>query len=249
MLSRDEIREVVVEALQPHEAVRAVWEAGSAAFGRDDEHSDLDLQALVRDDFAEDAFDVVEAALGKAAGLEDSWRVPDPTWHGHHQAFYVLRDASPFHFVDFVVMRTSAERGFDERERHGEPHVLFDRDGVIESVDLDWDRHDAEMRDRLHRLKATQPLLRLLVRKDILRGSTFSAVERYFTDILNPLHTVLMMKHAPERYDYAPNYARLDLPTDVADRLDRLALVASLEDLEDRLEEATAWFDAVAGTI
>src|SRR5262245_51710094 len=70
--------------------VRAAWLGGSDASGRADALSDVDLVLLVEDDAVERAFAATEEALREIASVARSLRLPEPTWHGHAQAFYQL---------------------------------------------------------------------------------------------------------------------------------------------------------------
>ncbi|MDF2745052.1 MAG: polymerase beta domain protein region [Actinomycetia bacterium] len=64
--------------------------------------------------------------------------MPMPTWHGHAQRFYRLRDTPETCAVDVVVFeRSDPRRCYNQAERHGRPLVLFDRAGVVRPVPLD----------------------------------------------------------------------------------------------------------------
>jgi hypothetical protein len=110
MLSRETMLAAVRGAVEPLPFVHAMWEGGSAAFGRADEKSDLDLCVVADDDRVEDVYPAVRDALAALSPIELEWRLPDPTWHGNTQAFWKLRDADP-HFV---------KDGDDLRRKHAE---------------------------------------------------------------------------------------------------------------------------------
>src|SRR4029453_3767785 len=64
--------------------------------------------------------------------------MPMPTWHGHAQRFYRLRDTAEFTAVDVVVFqRSDPRRDYNQTERHGPPLVLVDRAGVVRPGPLD----------------------------------------------------------------------------------------------------------------
>src|SRR5215210_3380042 len=119
MVTRDAIQQALREALEPLDYVYAMWEGGSAATGRSDEWSDIDLQVDAEDDRTEDVFATAEDVLRKLSPIDLVYRLPEPTWHGHSQRLYRLRDASPFLMVDFVVMRHSSKEKFLQPEIHG----------------------------------------------------------------------------------------------------------------------------------
>jgi hypothetical protein len=54
-----------------------------------------------------------------------------PTWHGHAQGFCRLQGTNEFAFIDVVVMNHGEGPRFNEVERHGNPVVLFDKDGAL----------------------------------------------------------------------------------------------------------------------
>ena len=81
------------------------------------------------------------AALADLGPIETRFALPQPTWHGHDQVFYRLRDTTEFLVVDLAVMRRSARGLFNEGERHGTGRVLFDRTGVAKPVPLDRGEH------------------------------------------------------------------------------------------------------------
>ena len=79
-MRREQVVEVLREALLPLSYVNAAWLGGSDAFGRADELSDVDLQVDVDDGRVAATFGAVEAAL--AASLETFL-----TWQGASQMF------------------------------------------------------------------------------------------------------------------------------------------------------------------
>ena len=77
-MDRSALMGIVAGALEGQAWARAVWEGGSAAFGRADGWSDLDAVVLVREGFVDAAFEVVEQALREGAGaIELRHRVPE----------------------------------------------------------------------------------------------------------------------------------------------------------------------------
>src|SRR5262245_27231952 len=127
-LTREQILTVLQKALEPLPYAHAMWQGGAAAFNRVDEWSDIDLQIDVDDDCVVEAYAVVDATLAEHAPVVLKYELPQPTWHGHYQAFYRFRDASEFLLLDCVVMKHSNPNKFLEPEIHGEAAVLFDKD-------------------------------------------------------------------------------------------------------------------------
>jgi predicted nucleotidyltransferase len=249
--SLDRLRLVTLlrESLQPLPRVLAMWEGGSAAWGRLDEWSDLDVLVLVEDDFVEAAFEALEAALSAASPISLRYVLPRPTWHGHDQRFYQLRDAGPFLMLDVVVLRRSAPERFLERERHGEPVVYFDKTGDISARAIDRGTLRARISARLEQLRVTFPLFQPLVRKELLRGNDLDALAFYQSQTLAPLLMLLRMRHCPARFDFGLRYVDRDLPPDVTATVRALWFVSRPGEIEKKQREAEALFERVLGEL
>jgi predicted nucleotidyltransferase len=143
---RQQVIELLKEALLPLSWVNAAWLGGSDAFGRADELSDVDLQVDVDDGHVAATFGAVEAALAAASPIVTRLVMPMPTWHGHAQRFYRPRDTPDTCAVDVVMFERSDPRRYhNQSERHGRPLVLFDRAGVVRPVPLDPAELDATL--------------------------------------------------------------------------------------------------------
>src|SRR5262245_6772128 len=93
-MKREPIVEAVHAALAAIDAVEAAWIGGSAAFGRADELSDIDVAVVVPDEAVPRTFDAVEAALEGLGGIAAVWRVPAEGGFEIAQRFYRL-DGAP----------------------------------------------------------------------------------------------------------------------------------------------------------
>ena len=145
-LKRDEILAALRAALEPLDYVHAMWEGGAASFGRVDQWSDIDLQVDTDDEHAPEIFAIVERALEELTTIEVKVEIPQPAWHGHHQAFYRLRDAGPFLQLDIVAVVHSNPNKFLETAIHGTPVVHFDKSGVTAPVKIDVEETLAKLR-------------------------------------------------------------------------------------------------------
>ena len=241
MHGRLEVRDRLHHELERRPWALAAWEGGSAAFGRADEFSDLDLQVLVEDGSVEAALDLVEDVLVTLGGISHRHRLPEPTSHGHTQVFYRLAEGAPYFLVDLVVIERSRTDRFLERERHGEPVVLFDRTGEIQAVPIDSAEHDQILAARLRRLRETLPLFADFPDKELQRGNVAGAVAMYHAFLLRPLTEALLMLHCPERFDFGLRYAAFDLPPGDAARLERLWLAGDAGALAAGAAEARTW--------
>jgi len=249
-VTRTDIIDSILRALEELPWVDALWEGGSAAFGREDEWSDVDLQAVADDAQAPALFDIVEATLASLSPIKQVYRVPEPAWHGHSQRFYELEAAGPFLMVDFCVMKRSSPNRFLEREIHGKARFLLDRAGVAAgSRPGDPEAWDARLRDRIAQLTARFRMFQSLVVKDCLRGRPLDALNFYQALTLVPLVEMLRIKHDPWRHNFGWRYLQYDLPAEDYARLVRLAYPGKVEALPALHAEAVGWFEELAAEL
>lgn len=240
ILTRTELVTGLQRALQGVAAVDAAWEGGSAAFGSEDEWSDVDAVAVVADDAIESSFAQVEAALHALSPVV--LRYDAPAAPGFAQKFYRLRDAGEFLVVDLVFIRRSDPLLFREVELHGQGRVWFDRRGMLAEAHLDA-AHDAEQaRARVPTLAAAFGMFQHIVTKERLRGRAVEALVFYQGMTLRPLVEALRLLHCPQRRIFGLRYLARDLPADVCSRIERLAFVRDLADLAIKHDEARQWF-------
>ncbi|MGD8457156.1 MAG: hypothetical protein PVF83_12290 [Anaerolineales bacterium] len=242
-IGRDEVLSAMVAALEPLEDVHAMWEGGAAGFDRVDQWSDLDLQMLVADNRVEDIFERVDDVLRSLSEIELKYRLTEPTWHGHSQCFYRLKDASPFLMIDLAVMKENNEADrFMESRIHGVHRVIFDKKGLVKDKPVDVDEHLNKVKGRLDTLKTTFDLFWILTPKEIHRGNSIEAISFYMNFTLRPLVEVLRIKHCPLRFFYFTRYVHYDLPREVVDRLESLYFPKDIETLETYRQKAEDWF-------
>jgi len=242
MLSRETVLGALRAAAEPQPFVHAMWEGGAASFGRLDAYSDIDVQFDVDDDRVADTIALLDAALSALSPFEVRYELPQPTWHGHHQVFYRLARAGRFLLVDLVVMRHSNPKKFLEREIHGAPVVHFDRSHVTDAPPFDHAALAERLAARRKTLATTFDLFQSLVEKEILRGNPADAAAFYHAFTLRPLVEILRIRHCPARHDFHLRYYRIDLPPEVAARLETFCFFADLPALERKWREAQAWF-------
>ena len=222
----------------------AAWECGSASFGRADEWSDLDLLVCVEDGKTADAVRAIEEALGAQVRLK--WQVPEPTWHGCWQAFYRFLGGSPFFMLDVCISERSKPWRLTERERHGEPGVLFDRIGVAKATGIDRAELARTLRTKLEQLSLTLEMFADFPQKELNRERAIDAIHWYQQMVLGRLVTLLRMRHAPERHDFGARYLSFDLPREDALKLEALYYVRNADELRQKTQAALAWARAVA---
>jgi hypothetical protein len=247
-LGRGEILAALRAVLEPLDYVHAMWEGGAAAFGRVDQWSDIDLQVDTDDAHAGEIFAIVERALRELTEIEVKVEVPQPAWHGHHQAFYRLRDAGPFLQLDLVAVVHSSPGKFLERAIHGKPVVHFDKSGVVTPVEIDVDAMLAKLRRRVEDIGNAYRLFGIFPYKEINRGNPIEAIAFYQSSVLRPLLEVLRIIHAPARHNFHTRYIHYDLPAALVAELEPLFFIPSPEMLPAACERAGAMLrDAIAG--
>lgn len=242
MIHRQQILHALQNALEPLSYVHAMWEGGSAAFGREDEWSDVDVQIVVDDEQVADAFATAEAALVALSPFEIRWEVPQPAWHGHAQVFYKLQNASPYLMVDFVVMKASNPNKFLEPEIHGQANVLFDKNNALAITPLNWVALQKQINTRLEQLRLIFPLFQSLTHKSVNRGWSLEAVAFYNAYTLRPLMEVLRIKYSPAHYNWHVKAAHFDLPPEVFAQVEPLFFPRDLADLAIKRAEAERLF-------
>ena len=242
-IGREDLIAAITTLVSGLDWLDAAWLGGSDATGRTDHRSDLDLVCLVRDDGVEETFSALESLFESLGGTRHRYRVPEPTRHGNAQAYYLLVGASDDLTIDLVVLRNSVEDRLLERERHGDPLVLFDRGLGIGSVPLHRDAHDARLRGRYAEIVAASPILIPLVSKAIDRGFVAEAASSYQNFLLRPLIDLLRMEHCPERFDFGFRYLDRDLPPSERAFVEHLSITGDLESIDELRKQAVERFN------
>lgn len=240
-LTRPQVVHVLREALQRIDAVDAAWEGGSAAFDAVDGLSDIDAVVVAADEAIDSTFAQIESALHALSPVALRYDVPGTA--GFKQKFYRLRDASEFLVVDLVLLRRSDPLLFREVELHGLGRVWFDRRGLLAQSHLDAAHDMAQARDRIPVLAVAFEMFQHIVTKERLRGHAVEALTFYQGMTFRPLVEALRLLHCPARRVFGPRYLARDLPAAVCSRIEGLAFVHDLADLERKHAEARRWFD------
>jgi hypothetical protein len=248
-ISREQILSTLRSALEPLPFVLSMWEGGSAAFGRLDDISDIDLQLDVGSGMADASFEAVEGALRTLGPLAFYWRLPEPTWHGYPQRFYRLRDAPEFLYIDLVIRPGEQDKRLSEREHHGEPIVIFDKEGLARSTALDRKLVADQLAARIEQLTSAYAMLGSLARKEVLRGHPVDAAGMYHSHTLRPLVEMLRIRYCPLRHGFGLRYVDADLPADVVAELQALCYPRDADHLAQLQLQAAEWFEELAAAI
>ena len=247
-VGRRDITDALTASLKRLPYALAFWEGGSAAFGRADEWSDLDLYVLVKEGRAADAFRAIERALEGLSPIELTYPVLSG-FEGVSQKFYRLRDANEFAVVDLAILTPDSPENFLTPEIHGRNLFYFNKRGVAEARPLDKPSFDKRRRERLERLVLRFEMFNNYVAKELERGHSLEALEDYRAITLATLVEALRMKYAPLHYDFRMHYVDRELPSSAVKRLVRLSYVRNQQDLRNNYREATRWCTQVLGQI
>jgi hypothetical protein len=241
-VSRTEILAALQQALEPLDYSLALWEAGAAAFNRVDQWSDIDLQIVVSDDRVTDAIAYAEQALTALSPIITRFEVPQPTWHGHWQAFYQLRDASEYHLIDFCIMKESSSDKFLQPEIHGRANVLFDKQNIVQTTPLDPGAFAQNLQHRLDAVRAGFFMSKSFVEKELLRQHPLDAYTYYMGLTLRPLIEVLRMRYKPSHYNFCTRYLYAELPAEIVAQIEPLFFAASPNELRAKRDQAELLF-------
>lgn len=237
---RNSLREQLYPALIVLEEVRALWEGGSAARGALDDFSDIDICMHAREDAFARIWDVFEEALAKVATIEQSWSPGKGLWEGMAQRVYILEDAPPYFMLDVVLFPTSHPIPILERERHGEPVVILDRDSEVIPQTLEPGAHQEKMARACEQAWEASRIYLRLANKEVARGRNVDA-HGYYRACLGLLHTLLGAKYRPNTFDFGSRYLHEVLPEAEARRLEKLTFFKAADFIE-ALEEMNSWF-------
>lgn len=236
---RDRISGALCTALEPRADVFAGWEGGSAAFDSLDGYSDIDLNFLVADDAPFDAlYATAELSLASVSPIAVSHSVPPGR-------YYKLKDAGDFLLVDLCFFRVGASEHNLEVERHGQGRRLFDKADWLKPRFVDGPALALRRNRRCEELQAWFPVSQSFVRKAISRGKQVEALAAFWGYTLRPLAEILRMRHCPLRWDFGLRYLDRDLPPEAYRQFCDLTFVQNLDDLDRKLNEATAWGTSV----
>lgn len=243
MLTKAQILTALTAHLQPLDYARAASLGGSDATGCADDLSDIDLFVFVTPGAIEHTASTIRTALESLSPITVEWRLPMPTWHGSHQAFYQLKDAPEHLMIDWVMIEAGTPHPWLEVERHGHHHVLFDKDHLLIPAHIDHAAIQSQIRTRLAELRTRFQLFRHLPLKLIIRNKPVDAIYFYTNMLLKPLVDLLRIAHCPDRFDYGFRYLSDDLPPAEFAIVHRLAYPRDADELRafcpeviDRLE-------------
>lgn len=250
-LSRyDDVLALVSDHAAATPVIRLATVGGSAATGRHDEHSDLDVQLWAEGDPAPPYAAIRDLLLDRLT-THHLWERPADFWpDGARQLFVHLQpDAAalrePTRILDLMVHPLTSDTVPTDPRRHGTPIVLHDPDRILRLEHEDEEPHARARAALREEIAARRQTAEWLVRRALARGELAEAVAFHLRFAITPLVELLRMEHCPARHDFGLRYLDTDLPPGYAERIHDLL---PGPDLPSRVDRAFAWQDELLAT-
>jgi predicted nucleotidyltransferase len=228
--------------LQKQEYVLAAWEGGSVATGYADRYSDLDLMIVIKDKYTNPVFILLEEHFSTEYGIERQFRMPEPTWHGMSQCFYLLKDTQDLFYCDIAVMPEDTQDKFTAWDRHGRAQVWFDKSGVFSSEATPTEEIRELCAKMFKAATATDFLSILELKKALARGNWIHSHLNYMIFLNRHLVPLLNLKYRPAKADFGIRYTDRDYPSTEVKRLEGLLRIDDIDAVRAKSEEALHWF-------
>lgn len=244
-MTRTILREELATRLARYQMILALWEGGSAAFGRSDKYSDLDLALLYRLGARDEIWRAVDQTFEELGGVDLRWNDPKPFRAGGGKRIFRPRRASDKWLqVEIRIIPDTAKELYIQPERHGKILVIFDRTGRLVPSKFDEDGNRQRARIALHQVLMKWQLSHGWFRKELARGRNGDAFLTHFYTTLTPLLTVLNMLYRLNTWDLGFRYLKEELPKEIVEAVERLCYISQPADLEERFFEADQLFRA-----
>jgi len=236
--TRDQICSELKELFINQIEIIAVWEGGSAATGYLDEYSDLDLAVVCEDEAVESVFNLLENFLSEQYGIIRQFRMPEPTWHGFSQAFYLIDQVAELFYLDIGVLKKSLPDKFTESDRHGESVVWFEKEKIIDATPTPADKVKAKCAHFFKMATQADFIAVLEIRKAIARQLFSEAFPVYLQFISRNLGVLLNIKYRPAKVDFGLRYAYRDYQKADAELIENLFKVNSVKEVDKKFQIA-----------
>jgi len=242
-LTRKIIIETLINSLKPIDYIHAFWEGGAVAFNRVDKWSDLDLYFVVDNDRINDTLQEIEKALELLSPIVHKYEIKQMIWPDIFQVFYKMENTSEYLLIDLAIIKISSREKFLDPAVHGNVVFYFNKSNKIK-VPHPRNNFSAEkLRHRLTRLKMRFDLFNIFVQKEINRGNSIEAIDLYYNVTISSIIEILRIKHHPPHHEFKMRYIHYELPSEVVEKLEHLCFVKTIEDLKEKYDEATRWFN------
>jgi predicted nucleotidyltransferase len=244
-ITREEILNCLIEALNPLNYVYAAWQGGSAAFKRVDQWSDIDIIVDVKDDKIMDLFNVLDISLESLAKIENSYGGPQSLSPGAYQKVYKLQGTSKFMVIEICAVKHTSTEKLLSKEIHGDILVLFDKCNVTQVTPINKIEFAKTLRTRIEKVDSLFNMYQFLIEKELNRQNYIEAISFYQNFSLGLLLEMLRIKYKPYRYNFKTRYIYYDLPEGVVKKLHNYYFIKDGEELRKKHQEIIKWFSEV----
>ncbi len=234
---KKQITNELKELWEADEKIHTFWEGGSVATGFDDEYSDLDAAVICDDDYVEEVFDKTEKYLAETYGIKEKFRVPEPSWHGHSQVFYLLKGTPKFFYIDLLVEKLSASNRFMEPNRHGKSYIWFDKKSLMDDTPISEKDYKDKIVNKLRMFKDSFFINKIELEKQILRGREVDALDGYFKMIIGRLAFLFNVKNRPAKHDFGLLYSYREWSKEDHEFVKEMLYVKDLDDLRNKSQK------------
>ena len=238
MHSTISIKAELKDLLQGMPRVLAAWEGGSAATGYLDKYSDLDLTIVIADDDPEPVFKTLREHFSTLYGIDRQFRMPEPTWHGMSQCFYLLRDCEEFFYCDIAVVTAANPHKLTEPDRHGNALIWFDK-GEMYTADNSSPEEQEKIILRILSFSVAIDFLSIIeLEKALARGSWLASLSNFQTFVNRHLIPLLNIKYRPWKADFGIRYIERDYPQELVNEIQELLRYQDVDDLRHNSSKA-----------
>lgn len=231
---REEAVIIIKTFVQSLPEITCAWEGGSVATGFSDELSDLDLHLICHENDKEAVLTEMMEFLEKQFGIERSYRVPEPAWHGFSQVYVKTKKTPEFFYVDFVVLGDDNVNKMTEENRHGIGELWVDN-GSITHDPLGEDEVLNICKTLYKKTIAHDFVLVLELKKAIKRGVYLELYPLYMAFLSRGIIPLLNIKERPDKADFGMRYIYREYSIEYAELIERMLKVTSVEDISENM--------------
>lgn len=244
MISREEIINKMTNDLIDNDHVYALWLEGADCLGRVDQYSDIDFWLDVEDEYIEEVMDRVEKILSELGNFDMNIKMRHPMRPVITQKMFHFKESSKYLLIDVCLQQHSRGYIFNADNPDERPKVLFDRANIVSFRPANQENLRKEILDSLDRIKKIFKQ-NVRIENKIKRGQFLEAWAYYHKWLLKPLIELLRIKHCPYKKDYYCKHIYYDLPKDIVHKLEDLHRVNTVDEIEDKMEQALKWGDSL----
>ena len=232
VLARKGIIEKIVKDAEALICVNAVWEMGSAAYGRVDKWSDIDLFFDVDENYFEKTFETVEESLVELSEILYKYEKDITLVTGDAvQRSYRLKDTSEFNLVQINLISAEESNKLSQKEIYGDIKIYFDKRNVLTELHVDLEEFLPKIVKRYQDIGVMFEMFQYMTKKEINRGHYVEAMGYYYKYSVGLLLEILRMRYYPFRYDFGIKYLYIDLPEKVSSKIEKLFPASDINEL------------------